>query len=121
MSSLSALRRPRPFSFSGHKAASPVFTHVRRASLIPCIIESTSPPPAPLTLEQVEALKLAQRQQNASPPQQQQHQAQVENSQRVRQQQEIQDSLAKDRAVSYQQKSLSRWYYEQKQLLVQNR
>ncbi|KAF9175468.1 hypothetical protein BGX21_002070 [Mortierella sp. AD011] len=116
-SSLSALRRPRPFSFSGPRIAqstslsssvpsnAPVMTHVRRASLAAFWVDSTCPPPPPLTLEQVERLKKAQFQQSYL-----EQQIDVENIQKLRQQQELQDFLAKDRAVLQQQKSLSRWH-----------
>ncbi|KAK5821602.1 hypothetical protein F5H01DRAFT_156935, partial [Linnemannia elongata] len=117
MSSLSALRRPRPLSLTAPRriVAANLSTprgsehgvlssagqrgHVRWASLahfdIGC---STPPPPPPMTLEQVDKVKQTQQQHR-----QRQQQMQLESEQRLRQQQELQQTLAKDRAMLIKQ------------------
>ncbi|KAG9069450.1 hypothetical protein KI688_010352 [Linnemannia hyalina] len=117
MSSLSALRRPRPLSLTGPRrtvSAAPRGSehgvlssagqrgHVRWASLahfdIGC---STPPPPPPMTVEQVDKIKQMQQQHR-----QRQEQMQLESKQRLRQQQELQQTLAKDRATLIKQQRL---------------
>ncbi|KAK3808911.1 MAG: hypothetical protein JOS17DRAFT_845089 [Linnemannia elongata] len=117
MSSLSALRRPRPLSLTGPRrtVAGNLSTprgsehgvlssagrrgHVRWASLahfdIGC---STPPPPPPMTLEQVGKMKQMQQQHRQC-----QQQMQLESEQRLRQQQELQQTLAKDRVMLIKQ------------------
>ncbi|KAF9930102.1 hypothetical protein FBU30_000852 [Linnemannia zychae] len=113
MTSLSALRHPRPLSLTSprrtisvnisnpriaeHGSIPPARRgHVRWASLAHFDIDwMTPPPPAPITLEQADTMRQMQ--------QRQQQQIQLESEQRLRQQQELQQTLAKDRAMMMKQ------------------
>ncbi|KAF9087951.1 hypothetical protein BGX29_008159 [Mortierella sp. GBA35] len=107
MSSLSALR-PRPLSLTAGPRRVSEHTgvvlsttarqrqgHVRWASLAHFDMEcSTPPPPPPMTLEQVDKMKQMKQQHL-----QHQQQMQLESDQRLRQQQELERTLAKDRVL----------------------
>jgi len=120
-SPLSALRRPRPLSLQGSKKPLPFnsgIVHnatsdaihsshhashsVRWASLLPCTIQDTTPPLPPLTLEQVQAMQQLRKDQLSH-----QEQRQLEHSQRLRQQRELQSLLAKDRSLLEQQRVIN--------------
>ncbi|KAI8352355.1 hypothetical protein B0O80DRAFT_488183 [Mortierella sp. GBAus27b] len=110
-SPLTALRRPRPLSFPGPRTSPSSsmtrdvsLTHVRRASLIPYLIGSNSPPPAPLAPDQACQLREMRFQQCQA-----QQQSHLEDCQKQRQQRELEQLLANDLVILGQQRSLGRW------------